>query len=160
METVTETAYILNTFFLLICGTMVMFMAAGFAMLEAGMVRSKSVAVILVKNVGLYAVASLMFYVIGYNLMYLDVDQSGGFFGTPLPWHANDTAALSGDFSNGHSSGADWFFQMVFVATAVSIVSGALAERIKLIPFFCVCHHLGQHHIPHHRQLGLGRRLA
>ena len=113
-----------------------MFMAAGFAMLEAGMVRSKSVAVILVKNVGLYAVASLMFYVIGYNLMYLDVDQSGGFFGTPLPWHANDTAALSGDFSNGHSSGADWFFQMVFVATAVSIVSGALAERIKLIPFF------------------------
>ena len=136
METVTETAYILNTFFILICATMVMFMAAGFAMLEAGMVRSKSVAVILVKNIGLYALASIMFYVIGYNLMYLDVDQSGGFFGTPIPWHPNDTSALSGDFSNGHSAGADWFFQMVFVATAVSIVSGALAERIKLIPFF------------------------
>lgn len=136
MESITETAYILNTFFLLVCGALVMFMAAGFAMLEAGMVRSKSVAVILVKNVGLYAIASLMFYVVGYNLMYMDVDANNGLFGTPLPWHPDDTAAHAGDFSAGHAASADWFFQMVFVATAVSIVSGALAERIKLIPFF------------------------
>lgn len=129
----TETAFILNTFFLLICGAMVMFMAAGFAMLEAGMVRSKSVAVILVKNIGLYSIAGLMFYLVGYNLMFLDVN--GGFIGTPLPWSGDDSLALSGDYSKKYSSYAFWFFQMVFVATAASIVSGALAERIKLWPF-------------------------
>lgn len=128
-----ETAFILNTFFLLICGAMVMFMAAGFAMLEAGMVRSKSVAVILVKNVSLYAIAGLMFYLVGYNLMFMGVD--GGFFGTPIPWSGDDTKALAGDYSAGYASYAFWFFQMVFVATAASIVSGALAERIKLWPF-------------------------
>lgn len=110
-----------------------MFMAAGFAMLEAGMVRSKSVAVILVKNIGLYSLAGLMFWLIGYNLMYLNVD--GGFIGTPLPWTGDDSKALSGDYSDGYSSFAGWFFQMVFVATAASIVSGALAERIKIWPF-------------------------
>lgn len=129
----TETAFVLNTFFLLICGAMVMFMAVGFAMLEAGMVRSKSVAVILVKNVGLYAIAGLMFFVVGFNLMFLNVD--GGFFGTPLPWAGDDSLAMSGDFSKKYSTYAFWFFQMVFVATAASIVSGALAERIKLWPF-------------------------
>ncbi len=128
-----ETGFILNTFFLLICGAMVMLMAAGFAMLEAGMVRSKSVAVILVKNIGLYAIAGLMFYVVGYNLMYLDVN--GGFMGSPLPWSPDDSAAMNGDYSAGYASHAGWFFQMVFVATAASIVSGALAERIKLWPF-------------------------
>lgn len=128
-----ETGYILNTFFLLFCGSLVMFMAAGFAMLEAGMVRSKSVAVILVKNIGLYSIAGLMFYLIGYNLMYLNVD--GGFYGTPTPWIGDDSKALAGDFSDGYSSYAGWFFQMVFVATAASIVSGALAERIKIWPF-------------------------
>jgi len=128
-----ETAYILNTFLLLISGALVMFMAAGFAMLEAGMVRSKSVAVILTKNIGLYAIAGLMFYLVGYNLMYLDVN--GGYLGTFSSWAADDSAALAGDYSAGYSSTADWFFQMVFVATAASIVSGALAERIKLWPF-------------------------
>lgn len=128
-----ETGFILNTFFLLICGAMVMFMAAGFTMLEAGMVRSKSVAVILVKNIVLYAIAGLMFYVIGFNLMFTDVN--GGFFGTPMPWTGDDTAALNGDYSAGYASYAFWFFQMVFVATAASIVSGTLAERIKLWPF-------------------------
>lgn len=128
-----ETAYIINTFFLLFCGALVMFMAAGFAMLEAGMVRSKSVGVILVKNIGLYSIAGLMFYAVGYNLMYLNVD--GGLFGTPLPWTPDDSAALNGDYSAGYSSHAGWFFQMVFVATAASIVSGALAERIKIWPF-------------------------
>lgn len=129
----TETAFVLNTFFLLVCGAMVMFMAAGFAMLEAGMVRSKSVAVILVKNIGLYSIAGLMFFLVGYNLMFLDVN--GGFLGTPLPWSGDDSAALSGDYSAKYSSYSFWFFQMVFVATAASIVSGALAERIKLWPF-------------------------
>ncbi len=128
-----ETGFILNTFFLLVCGAMVMFMAAGFAMLEAGMVRSKSVAVILIKNISLYAIAGIMFYLIGYNLMFTDVD--GGFFGTPMPWVGDDSLALSGDYSAGYASYAFWFFQMVFVATAASIVSGALAERIKLWPF-------------------------
>jgi Amt family ammonium transporter len=137
MGEVSEFSYVLNSMFLLFCGTLVMLMAAGFAMLEAGMVRSKSVAVILVKNVGLYAVAGLVFYVIGYNLMYRGVD--GGFFGVPGPWVMDDSAALSGDYSAGYSSASDWFFQMVFVATAASIVSGALAERIKLIPFFVFC---------------------
>jgi len=128
-----ETGFLLNTFFLLICGAMVMFMAAGFAMLEAGMVRSKSVAVILVKNISLYAIAGLMFYIVGYNLMFTDVD--GGFFGTPMAFFGDDAAALNGDYSAGYASYAFWFFQMVFVATAASIVSGTLAERIKLWPF-------------------------
>ncbi len=128
-----ETGFLLNTFFLLICGAMVMFMAAGFTMLEAGMVRSKSVAVILVKNISLYAIAGLMFYLIGYNMMFTGVD--GGFFGTPEPWVGDDSAALNGDYSAGYASYAFWFFQMVFVATAASIVSGTLAERIKLWPF-------------------------
>jgi len=75
----TETAFVLNTLFLLFCGCLVMFMALGFAMLEAGSVRSKSVGVILIKNIGLYSIAGLMYYLIGYNLMYVGVD--GGFFG-------------------------------------------------------------------------------
>lgn len=128
-----EIGFILNTFFLLICGAMVMFMAAGFAMLEAGMVRSKSVAVILVKNITLYAIAGLMFYIIGYNLMFTGVD--GGYYGVAMPWFSDDAKALSGDYSEKYAKSAFWFFQMVFVATAASIVSGALAERVKLWPF-------------------------
>lgn len=137
MSEITETAFVLNTLFLLFSGVLVMLMAAGFAMLEAGMVRSKSVAMILLKNVGLYSIAGLMFFAFGYNLMYMNVD--GGFMGVPLPWTPDDSAAAAGDFSAGHSSSSDWFFQMVFVATAASIVSGALAERIKLWPFFLFC---------------------
>lgn len=133
----TETAFIINTFFLLFCGCLVMFMALGFAMLEAGSVRSKSVGVILIKNVGLYSIASVMFFLIGYNLMYMDVD--GGFMGTLASWTPDDKAALEGDYSAGYASAAGWFFQMVFVATAASIVSGALAERIKIWPFFFFC---------------------
>lgn len=129
-----EMSYVVNTFFLLMCGCLVMFMAVGFAMLEAGSVRSKSVGVILVKNVGIYAIAGIMFYLIGYNLMYKGVD--GGFFGTPSLWVEDDSAALKGDYTQNYASAAGWFFQMVFVATAASIVSGALAERIKIWPFF------------------------
>lgn len=133
----TEMAFVMNSLFLLICGAMVMLMAAGFAMLEAGTVRSKSVAAILVKNISLYAIAGVMFYVIGYNLMYQGVE--GGFMGKALPFSPDDSAAIDGDYSAGYAAAAGWFFQMVFVATAASIISGAMAERMKLLPFLTFC---------------------
>lgn len=128
-----ETQYVFNTFSFLFSGALVMFMAAGFAMLESGLVRSKNTATICLKNIVLFAIAGITFYAVGYNLMYMGVD--GGFVGTFLPWAADDTAAAGGDFSGAYSASSDWFFQMVFVATAASIVSGTLAERIKLWPF-------------------------
>ncbi len=130
---VSETAYIFNTLSFLIHGFLVMFMAAGFAMLEAGLVRSKNVATICLKNITLYAVAGFMFYVVGYNLMYAGVD--GGFMGSFLPWGGDNADALGGNFDGGYAAESDWFFQMVFVATTASIVSGTLAERIRLWPF-------------------------
>lgn len=130
-----ESIFVFNTLLFLIGGFLVMWMAAGFCMLEAGLVRSKNVADICLKNILLYAVACLMFFALGYNLMY-GVD-AGGFIGSPLPWVPDDSAALAkeGDFSAGYATGSDFFFQMVFVATTASIVSGTVAERIKLIPF-------------------------
>ena len=133
-----DTAYILNTLLFLIGGFLVMWMAAGFAMLEAGLVRSKNVSMQSLKNIALYAVAGIMYWLIGYNLMYTGVD--GGYIGSfsfiygldPVGLEGADTAAL---LETGYSTGSDWFFQMVFVATAASIVSGTLAERIKLWPF-------------------------
>ena len=130
---VTETAFIFNSLSFLIHGFMVMLMAAGFAMLEAGMVRTKNVATMCVKNIALYSIAGILYYAVGYNLMYQGVD--GGFMGTFAPWGIDDSAMAKGDFSNGYSASSDWFFQMVFVATAASIVSGTVAERIKLWPF-------------------------
>ncbi len=129
-----ETAFILNTFSFLFNGALVMWMAAGFAMLESGLVRSKNTATICLKNIALYSIAGLTFYLVGYNLMYVDV---GGYMGSfHLFWRADDAAALGGTFEDGgYSASSDWFFQMVFVATAASIVSGALAERIKLWAF-------------------------
>ncbi|URK16914.1 ammonium transporter [Thalassospira sp. GO-4] len=127
-----ETQYILNTFSFLFSGALVMWMAAGFAMLESGLVRTKNVSTILFKNIALFAVAGIMYYLIGYNLMYMDVT---GWIGSLSLWSADDAAALGGDFSGGYSATSDWFFQMVFVATAASIVSGTVAERIKLWPF-------------------------
>jgi Amt family ammonium transporter len=126
-----EAGYLFNTLLLLVCGVLVMFMAAGFAMLEAGMVRSKSVAVILAKNVSLYALATVMFLLIGYELMYGTSESlMVGRLGLWSP------AELSGaDASLGQPSAATWFFQMVFVATAASVVSGALAERVRFWPF-------------------------
>lgn len=129
----TEAGYILNTLLFLFSGVLVMFMAAGFSMLEAGMVRHRSVATIILKNISLYAVAGLMFFLLGYNVMYLNVD--GGFIGSFSIWSADDSAALAGDLSNGYAASSDWFFQMVFVATTISIVSGAVAERMKIEPF-------------------------
>ncbi|MDH5747908.1 MAG: ammonium transporter [Rhodospirillales bacterium] len=130
---VTETQYIFNTFSFLVHGFLVMWMAAGFAMLESGLVRSKNTATICLKNVALYSIAGVMFYLVGYNLMYSGVD--GGFMGSFMPWSGDNAAALKGDFSGNYAAESDWFFQMVFVATAASIVSGAVAERIKLWPF-------------------------
>ncbi|GGF00042.1 ammonium transporter [Stappia taiwanensis] len=133
-----ETAYIFNTLLFLIGGFLVMWMAAGFAMLEAGMVRSKNVSMQCLKNICLYSIAGLMFWITGYNLMYTGVD--GGFIGTFGPYAfdavgAGDEAAKEALLATGYSTASDWFFQMVFCATTASIVSGTLAERIKLWPF-------------------------
>ncbi|NQV20918.1 MAG: ammonium transporter [Rhodospirillales bacterium] len=137
-EVPAESAFVFNTFSFLVTGFLVMWMAAGFCMLEAGMVRSKNVATMCLKNISLYAVAGIMYFLIGYNLMYSGVD--GGFMGSIGLWGADDSAALAEtnpDFGGGagYAAASDWFFQMVFVATAASIVSGTLAERIKVWPF-------------------------
>lgn len=128
-----EVDFIFNSFLFLISGMVVMFMAAGFCMLEVGMVRSKNAATICVKNIALYSIAGLMFYLVGYKLMYGGANAFFGGFGI---WAPDDTTALAGSFEKGgYAAGSDWFFQMVFCATAASIVSGTLAERIKLWPF-------------------------
>ena len=126
-----EVSYILNTLLFLIGGFLVMWMAAGFAMLESGLVTSKSVATIAAKNIGLYSIAGLMFWIVGYNLAY--GIPEGGFIGNFIPW--SDASSIE----TGYSDGSDWFFQMVFCATTCSIVSGTLAERIKIWPFFLFC---------------------
>nr|WP_306269647.1 ammonium transporter [Pararhizobium sp. IMCC3301] len=126
-----DIAYILNTMLFLIGGFLVMWMAAGFAMLEAGLVRSKNVSMQCLKNISLYSIAGLMFWLIGYNLMYSGVD--GGYFGTPTPKIIDPVGG--NDLATGYSGASDWFFQMVFCAATASIVSGTLAERIKLWPF-------------------------
>jgi len=123
-----EVQAIFNSLLFLICGFLVMFMAASFAMLESGMVTSKSVSVICAKNIGLYSIAGIMFWLFGYNLAY--GIPEGGYIGTFTPW--SDASAVD----TGYADGSDWFFQMVFCATTVSICSGAMAERIKLWPFF------------------------
>ena len=107
----TEIQYILNTFLLLFSGALVFWMAAGFAMLESGLVRTKNTTAILTKNICLYSLACLSFFAVGYGLMYGDITD--------------------GD----HAGTADFFFQVVFVATAASIISGTIAERMKFWPF-------------------------
>lgn len=129
-----ETAFVFNTLLFLIGGFLVMLMAAGFAMLEVGFVRTKHAAAICLKNIALYSIAGIMFYLVGYQLMY------GGqtpFFGIPEIWAPSEVAADENiDLSTGYAAASDWFFQMVFVATAASIVSGTIAERVKLGSFF------------------------
>ena len=129
MNEIFELQYALDTFYFLICGALVMWMAAGFSMLEAGLVRSKNTTEILTKNIALYAVACTMYMMCGYSIMY-----GGGDF----------TMFLNGIVGNGatgmeepatYAPSADFFFQVVFVATAMSIVSGAVAERMKLWAF-------------------------
>ncbi len=123
-----EVSFVLNTLLFLMGGFLVMWMAAGFCMLESGLVTSKSVSVICAKNIGLYSIAGIMFWLMGYNLAY-GVPE-GGFIGNFSYW--SDASKLD----TGYADGSDWFFQMVFCATTASIVSGTLAERIKLWPFF------------------------
>ena len=160
-----QTDFVLNTFAFLVWGALIMWMCAGFTMLEAGSVRTKNASVICLKNIGLYAIAGIMFYFVGYNLMYLEV---GNLIGTlafgygpsaeeialldavselnalgegaaePAIAAATDAVAAAADAvtENQYSVMSDWFFQMVFVATTASIVSGTLAERVKLWSFF------------------------
>ena len=127
-EVSAETAYVFNTFSFLVHGFLVMLMALGFTCLEAGLVRTKNTATICLKNVALYSLAGIMFYLIGYGLMYNDVN---GYIGSAALWNPETTV----DSGDGYSKMSDWFFQMVFCATAMSIVSGTIAERIKLVPF-------------------------
>ncbi len=138
-----ESKFVLNTFSFLIWGALVMWMCAGFTMLESGSVRTKNASVICLKNIGLYSIAGLAYYVIGYNLMYVDVSGWIGSFTLFYGPSADELALLSGReeakaavVESGYSTMSDWFFQMVFVATAASIVSGTLAERVKLWSFF------------------------
>ena len=125
--------YVFNTLLFLMSGFLVMWMAAGFAMLEAGLVRTKNVAMQCTKNIALYSLAGLMFWIVGYNLMYPGDDWVvAEFIGKFMPVTMPEPGK---DIANTYATGSDWFFQMVFCATTASIVSGTLAERIKLWPF-------------------------
>ena len=127
-NTIVELKFSLDTFYFLVSGILVMWMAAGFAMLEAGLVRSKNTTEILTKNIALYSIACTMFLLVGYNIMYVD-NAEGGIM--PSLGALIGTQAADAD----HSLESDFFFQVVFVATAMSIVSGAVAERMKLWAF-------------------------
>lgn len=131
-NTVVELKFALDTFYFLMSGILVMWMAAGFAMLEAGLVRSKNTTEILTKNVALYAIACTVYLIVGYNIMYVD-NAEGGFL--PSLGMLIGTEAADAD----HALQSDFFFQVVFVATAMSIVSGAVAERMKLWSFLVFC---------------------
>jgi ammonium transporter, Amt family len=124
-----ELQYALDTFYFLVCGALVMWMAAGFAMLEAGLVRAKNTTEILTKNVALFAVACTMYMVCGYSIMY-----GGGDFTMFLSGIVGDGVAGAEEPAT-YAPSADFYFQVVFVATAMSIVSGAVAERMKLWAF-------------------------
>lgn len=133
-----ELQFAIDTFLLLICGALVMWMAAGFAMLEAGLVRSKSTTEILVKNVGLYSIGCSMYLICGYAIMYDGTALLSGIAQLDSAAVLGDFAAREGGFHGDalYAGAADFFFQVVFVATAMSIVSGAVAERMKLWSFF------------------------
>ncbi|SDT18217.1 ammonium transporter [Halopseudomonas xinjiangensis] len=137
MEDIVQIKYALDTFYFLICGALVMWMAAGFAMLESGLVRAKNTTEILTKNVALYSIACTMYLLIGYHIMYSSPE--GGIFPSfGLLIGAENTAEdvlAGGDDAPYYSARSDFFFQVVFVATAMSIVSGAVAERMKLFAF-------------------------
>ncbi len=134
-DTVVHLAYSIDTFYFLMSGALVMWMAAGFAMLEAGLVRGKNTVEILTKNVALYSIASIMYMIVGYNIMYGDGNGviPGLSFFLGADNSVDDVLKSGGDTY--YSSMSDFFFQVVFVATAMSIVSGAVAERMKLWAF-------------------------
>ena len=138
-----EIQFVFNTFSFLVWGALIMWMCAGFTMLESGSVRTKNASVICLKNIGIYSIAGLTYYFVGYNLMYTDVSGWIGSFTLLYGPSADELALLSGDeeakaavIENGYSVMSDWFFQMVFVATTASIISGAMAERVRLWSFF------------------------
>ena len=138
-----ETTFVFNTFSFLIWGALVMWMCAGFTMLESGSVRTKNASMICMKNIGLYSIAGLAYFFIGYNLMYVEVGDVIGSFTFLYGPTAEEVALVGGDADaaavlegSSYATMSDWFFQMVFVATAASIVSGALAERVKMWSFF------------------------
>ena len=141
---VTEMGYVVNTVVMLFCAALIMWMAAGFCMLEAGMVRRKSMAVISLKNILIYSIACLCFYLIGYNIMFVDVSGWAGSFSLLAdPGPSEMIVATTGIiqdptdlFNKGYSGVALIFFQMTFVAAGASVISGALAERVKLWSFF------------------------
>ncbi len=140
MADLIQTNYALDTFYFLLMGVLVMFMACGFSMLEAGMVRAKNTSEILTKNVALYAVACIMYLLIGYNIMYIDATAGSWLpsFGSLIGVENTAeqiVAGTGGGVATDHSERSDYFFQVVFVATAMSIVSGAVAERMKLWAF-------------------------
>jgi len=147
VEDILNLRYALDTLYFLVMGAFVMWMAAGFSMLEAGLVRAKNTTEILTKNVALYAIACIMYMLIGYNLMYPGDSAVNSIWPglSFLLGSENDPAAVlsatgeswyDGSYYSGRS---DFFFQVVFVATAMSIVSGAVAERMKLWPFLAFC---------------------
>lgn len=136
-----ESYYVFNTFAFLISGFLVMWMAAGFAMLESGLVRTKNTAAICLKNIALYSIAGIMYYLIGYYMMYGGATPFFGGISLLYNPGGEELAMLDGEglpaylAGNSYSVMSDWFFQMVFVATAASIVSGTIAERVKFWPF-------------------------
>jgi Amt family ammonium transporter len=134
---VIELAYALDTFYFLVMGAFVMWMAAGFAMLEAGLVRSKSTVEILTKNIALYSIASVMYMLCGYNIMYSGTESTWMPLAFDMLTSADNSAAdvIASGGDTYYSGLSDFFFQVVFVATAMSIVSGAVAERMKLWSF-------------------------
>ena len=140
-----EVRFILSSFSFLIWGGLVMWMCAGFTMLEAGSVRTRNASVICLKNIGLYSIAGITYYLVGYNLMYVGVEDGGwlgslellyGTSGAERSLLAGDASAVPAVQERGHAAMSDWFFQMVFVGSTASIVSGTLAERVKLWSFF------------------------
>lgn len=139
MEQVLQLSYALDTFYFLMSGALVMWMAAGFAMLEAGLVRSKNTTEILAKNIGLFAIACIMYMLVGYNIMYPGEAVSSFYPGISFLLGGDNAVAdvvAGGDGAPYYSGMSDFFFQVVFVATAMSVVSGAVAERMKLMAFF------------------------
>ena len=139
-DLLTQTNYAIDTFYFLVMGVLVMFMACGFSMLEAGMIRAKNTSEILTKNVALYSISCIMYLLFGYYIMYMNNAEGGWLpsFGW-LIGVENTTdeivAGTAGGVATDHSERSDYFFQVVFVATAMSIVSGAVAERMKLWAF-------------------------
>ena len=144
-----EIKFALDTFYAVMAGALVMWMAAGFTMLEAGMVQKKDVSEIVTKNLGLYSIACIMYLICGFALMYSGDSYLGGLLpNISSSWslsmateadpmmYGSDGSVEGGDFVGYYSHQADFFFQVVFVATAMSIVSGAVAGRMKMLPFF------------------------